>query len=76
MLKFINIPVFVLSFALGVLAIYIMGQNQQRIVYVYPTPDNVDNLQYQDQAGTCFAVKQIPTNCPSNLASVFKVPVQ
>ena len=76
MWKFINFPVFVASFAFGIFAMYILSQNQQRIIYVYPTPDNVDNLQYQDQAGTCFAVKQTPTTCPSTLGDIFKIPPQ
>jgi hypothetical protein len=62
MLKYINIPVFLVSFALGVFAVYVTASDKKKIV-VYPTPDNVSHIQYKDQAGNCFQFQQTKTKC-------------
>ena len=76
MFKFISIPVFVISFAFGVFAVYLLTQNQMRKVYVYPTPDNIDALQYKDNTNTCFTVKQTPVHCPADASKISKIPAQ
>ena len=62
-LKYVNIPVFVLSFAIGVFFVYLY-QPDKRVVYVYPTPESVDLLQYRDSTGNCFHFKQTEVKCP------------
>ena len=62
MLKYINVPVFLISFALGVFAVYITAPDTKNIV-VYPTPDSVGHIQYKDQVGNCFQFKQTKTTC-------------
>ena len=57
LLKYINIPLFVISLAIGLFFVYIY-QADKRTIYVYPKPDNVELIQYKDKAGTCFNVKQ------------------
>lgn len=76
MLKFINIPVFVFSFAFGVFAVYILSQNQIRTIYVYPTPDNIGSIQYKDNANNCFTVKETPVVCPKDLTKISTIPAQ
>jgi hypothetical protein len=73
--KFINIPVFAISFAIGVFVIYYIGFNQMRKIYVYPTPDNIDALQYKDHANNCFTVKHTPVQCPIDGSQTHKIPV-
>ena len=74
--KYINVPVFFASLVVGLLIVYFTMQNDLRKIYVYPTPENVDLLQYRDKAGNCFVYKSVDTHCPKNDAKLAKIPVQ
>ncbi len=74
-LRFINIPVFIVSLAVGLFFVYIYGSDKRKI-YVYPTPDNVDTIQYKDKAGTCFEFKDTKVSCPEKESDISKVPPQ
>jgi hypothetical protein len=74
LLKFINIPVFIISLAIGLFFVYIY-QAEKRVVYVYPKPDNVDYIQYKDATGTCFDIKQEDVKCPAD-SEITKIPAQ
>ena len=67
--KFINIPVFLISLVGGLFAVY-MTMPDQRKIYVYPTPDNKDLLQYKDKTGTCFTFQQTEVACTSNASVI------
>jgi hypothetical protein len=43
---------------------------------VYPSPDNIDFIQYKDKADNCFRFKESRVSCPKNTGSVSKIPVQ
>lgn len=73
--KFINIPVFLVALALGIFAVYIVDDGARQVV-VYPTPDNLEQLQYEDTLGTCFTYQQTEVACPANLENVYRIPVQ
>ena len=73
--KFINIPVFIISLAAGLFVIYVY-MPEQRKVLVYPTPENVDSIQYKDATGTCFAVKHEKVKCPKDESLLSKIPAQ
>ena len=47
-----------------------------RKIYVYPTPENIDILQYRDKTNSCFGFKQKEVSCPSNEGDISKIPVQ
>ena len=72
LLKYINIPLFVISLAIGLFFVYIY-QADKRTIYVYPKPDNVELIQYKDKAGTCFNVKQTSVKCTAGTPTI---PVQ
>jgi hypothetical protein len=72
LLKYINIPLFIISLAIGLFFVYIY-QADKRTIYVYPKPDNVDLIQYKDKAGTCFNVKQASAKCTAGTPTI---PVQ
>lgn len=74
-LRYINIPVFIISLAIGLFLVYLFD-TEKRVIYVYPKPDNVDTLQYKDATGTCFAVKQKKVSCPKDEAELSKIPAQ
>jgi|UniRef100_A0A6C0DJV0 hypothetical protein len=73
--KYINIPVFLISLAFGLFAVYITMPDTRKI-YVYPTPENVALLQYKDKTDTCFSFKQTEVTCPKNENEISKVPAQ
>jgi hypothetical protein len=75
LLKYINFPVFLISLAIGIFFVYIF-ENDNRTIYVYPTPDNVDTIQYKDATGTCFSVKQSKVKCPKDEVMISKLPAQ
>lgn len=74
-LKYINIPVFVISFAFGMFAVYVTMPDTKKIM-VYPSPDNIDVIQYKDKAENCFQFKQTGVSCPSDKNSISKIPMQ
>jgi len=73
--KYINIPVFVISLILGMIAVYYTVPDS-RIVYMYPTPENVNMIQYKDKTDTCFSFQQKEVTCPKNHDEIAKIPVQ
>jgi hypothetical protein len=73
--KYINFPVFIISLAIGLFFVYVFDDDM-RTIYVYPTPENADLIQYKDATDTCFSVKQTKVSCPSNSAEISKIPAQ
>ena len=74
-LKYVNIPVFIISFAIGVLLVYVYVPGS-RTILVYPTPENVALLQYKDATGACFQVKEHEVKCPDKKSEISKIPAQ
>lgn len=74
-MKFVNVPVFIISVFVGLCFVYITIPDMRKI-YVHPSPDNIDILQYKDKTHTCFQFKQKEVPCPKNDNDIYKVPVQ
>lgn len=74
-MKYINVPIFLISLAIGLFFVYVTMPDTRKI-YVYPTPDNIDILQYKDKANSCFKFKQTEVTCPKNENEIAKIPVQ
>lgn len=72
--KFIHLPTFVFSLAIGLLFVYLYNPDTRNII-VYPTPDTAEILQYRDKAGNCFQFKQTEVKCPSR-DKISRVPAQ
>jgi hypothetical protein len=68
-LKYINIPVFMVSLAIGLFFVYIY-QAEKRVVYVYPRPDNIESIQYKDATGACFKAKQEEVKCSGDAVNI------
>jgi hypothetical protein len=47
-----------------------------RKIYVYPTPENVDILQYKDRTDSCFSFKQTEVKCPTEEGKISRIPAQ
>ena len=74
-LKYINFPVFIISFAFGMFAVYVTMPETKKIM-VYPSPDNVDIIQYKDKAGNCFRFQETKVKCPVKESDISKTPLQ
>jgi hypothetical protein len=61
----ISLPIFIVSLAIGIFMVYITNSPQD-VIYVYPTPDNVDKLQYKDKQNNCFEYNATHIKCPKN----------
>ena len=73
--KYVKLNVFIINLAFGLFAVYITMPDTRKI-YVYPTPENIDVLQYKDKTDTCFQFKQNEVDCPKNDSEITKIPVQ
>jgi len=75
MLRFISFPAFLVSLAVGLIFVYLSSPTHG-VVHVYPTPDNVDKVQYRDRAGVCFRFDPVATQCPENPSLIKNIPMQ
>ena len=73
--KFISLPVFLISVAVGLFFVY-LSQPTPKVIYVYPTPDNIDKVQYKDKAVNCFQFEAEEVRCPSDRTTIKPIPVQ
>ena len=55
--------IFFISFAIGLFLVYVYGGDIKKI-YVYPTPDNMNEIQFKDKAGNCSSYKVEEVSCP------------
>jgi hypothetical protein len=74
MLKYISIKVFIISFIVGLIFVYFFGSETKKI-YVYPTPQNIGQIQYKDSANNCFHYESKEVKCPSD-DQITSVPAQ
>ena len=75
LLNYISLPIFMVSLAIGLFFVYVLGP-ETKTVFIYPTPENVENILFKDQADQCFSLKQEEVDCPSDDSLLAKVPVQ
>ena len=68
--KFVGI--FLVSFAVGMVLIY-FSPMEYKTVLVYPTPHNVDDMQYKDSSGQCFRFESSEVKCTDDAN---KIPIQ
>jgi hypothetical protein len=73
--KYIDSKIFFISLAIGLFFVYI-NQPPPTIIYVYPTPSNIDKIQYKDKVGNCFEFDTSDITCPSNVNDIAIAPIQ
>jgi hypothetical protein len=74
-LKYISLPIFIISLAVGLFFVYIWGP-ETKTIYIYPSPENVEKILFKDNADNCFYLKPQEVKCPSNESNIFTIPVQ
>jgi hypothetical protein len=73
--RFINFPILILSFLIGVVFNYV-NEPDQTVVYVYPTPDNTNRIEYTDKVNNCFKFKPRRVTCPKDAGKIRTIPIQ
>jgi hypothetical protein len=73
--KLFSLPIFLIALAVGLLFVY-LNEPQGDIIYVYPTPDNVDEIEYKDRAGNCFEFSANKIECLVDKDKIKHIPVQ
>jgi len=74
-MKFFHIPTFIISLAIGLFFTYITVP-EPTIIYVYPSPNNLDKLQFIDKAENVFSFDYQKVKCPSDESQIKEIPVQ
>jgi len=74
-LKDINVKVFLISLAVGLLFVY-LSTPTPTIIYVYPTPENAGKVEYKDKANNCFVFDAQEITCPSDKSKIKSIPAQ
>ena len=75
LLNYVSLAVFIISFAIGLFIAYIMGP-ENKIVYIYPSPENINQVLFKDKADNCFSFKSIQVKCPSDRSKINTIPIQ
>jgi hypothetical protein len=75
LLNYISLPIFLISFAIGLLFVYLMGPDMKTI-YIYPSPENVDKVLFRDKADNCFYFEEENVECPKDENLISKIPIQ
>lgn len=75
LLNYISLPIFLISFAIGLFFIYILGP-EMKTIYIYPSPENVDKVLFKDKADNCFYFEEETINCPKDESLISHIPIQ
>ena len=67
--KYVSFPVFLISLSIGLLFVY-LSPAPMTSIYVYPTPENVDEVEYEDATGGCFRFDAHQVECDAAAASI------
>jgi len=73
-MKYISLPIFLISFLIGIFYIY-LSNPQTREIIIYPTIDNKSKFQFMDKASNCFTFNPSEIKCPM-VGNVKNIPIQ
>ena len=72
--KYINFKAFLISFAIGVLYIY-LTDDYKKVVIVYPTPSNQNKKTFIDKSNNCVKYQLNEIDCPDDESQYINVGV-
>ena len=67
--KYLSFPYFFVSLVIGLLYVY-LSVPSPTVIYVYPTPDNVNDIEYKDKSGSCFKFDPQEVTCSKNAKTI------
>ena len=73
--NYISVPLFLISFVVGLLFAYMLGP-EIKTIYIYPSPENVDKILFKDKADNCFRFEEETVECPSDDSLISDMPIQ
>jgi len=73
--NYISLPIFVISFAIGLFFIYILGP-EMKTIYIYPSPESIYKVLFKDKADNCFYFEEQNVECPRDDNLISKIPIQ
>ena len=73
--KLFNFPAFLISLAIGLLFVY-LNEVDRKIVHIYPTKSNINDIEYKDSVGNCFAFSMASVDCPIDKNKIKTIPIQ
>ena len=73
--NYIDPLAFFITIFIGLFLSYIFI-SPKKIVILYPTPENVEKLQYRDKTDTCFGFTQKEVECPKDESKITRVKAQ
>jgi hypothetical protein len=73
--RYISVPVFLISFAIGLFFIYILGP-EIKDIFIYPSPETVNKVLFKDKADNCFYFEEEELKCPSDESQISSLPLQ
>jgi hypothetical protein len=73
--KLFSLPLFLISLSVGLLFVY-LSEPSPTVIYVYPTPDNINEIEYKDRVGNCYTFNTNEVDCPSDTNLINSIPIQ
>ena len=68
-LKYFDFRYFFISFAIGILYVY-LTDDYKKVIVIYPNPDNLEKYTYLDKANNCFQYELDEANCAEDSVEV------
>jgi len=75
LLNYISLPVFFISFVVGLFFVYVLGP-EIKTVYIYPSTESVDKVLFKDKADNCFYFEENEVECPKDKSLISTIPIQ
>ena len=73
--NYISLRVFLVSFAVGLFFVYILGPDNKTI-YIYPSQETIGKVLFKDKADNCFYFEEKEVQCPKDESQISTIPIQ